>query len=75
MNYAVDPESDAEDDEDAFKPMQKARPSKRRKTSIESDEDVFVADGVAESDVVEEGKKKHQPIESSDLVAETLWCR
>lgn len=59
MNYAVDPDSDEdedEDDEDAFKPTRKGRASKRRKTNFESDDDVFVGDGAAEDDVVEERK-------------------
>ncbi len=59
MNYAVDPDSDEDgDDEDVFKPTRKGKASKRRKTSVESDddEDVFVNDGAAEIDVVEEGK-------------------
>ena len=57
MNYAVDPDSDEdEDDEDVFEPTRKGRASKRRKTSVESDDDIFVNDGAAEIDVVEEGK-------------------
>lgn len=57
VNYAVDPDSDEdEDDEDAFKPTQKRRASKRRKTSVESDDDIFVGDGAGEDDVFEEGK-------------------
>ena len=55
MNYAVDPDSD-EDEEDVFVPTRKGRTSKRRKTSVESDDDVFVGDDAAENDVVEEGK-------------------
>ncbi|KAF6226948.1 hypothetical protein HO133_008389 [Letharia lupina] len=56
VNYAVDPDSDEDEDEDddAFKPTRKGRASKRRKTSVESDDDVFVGDGAAEDDVVEE---------------------
>lgn len=57
MNYAVDADSDSDnDDDDAFKPTQKGRASKRRRTTVESDDDVFVGDGAAENDVVEEGK-------------------
>ena len=57
ISYAIDPDSDEdEDDEDAFKPTRKIRPSKRRKTSVESDDDIFVGDGASDNDVVEEGK-------------------
>lgn len=56
VNYAVDQDSDDEEDDadDAFKPIQKGRASKRRKTSVESDDDIFVGDAAAENDVVEE---------------------
>lgn len=61
VNYAVDPDSDEdeEEEEEAFKPTKKQRASKRRKTSIESDDDIFVGVDAAENDVVEEGK--HTP--------------
>ena len=56
ISYAVDPDSDEDsDDEDAFKPTRKIRPSKRRKTGVESDDDVFVGDAASDNDVVEEG--------------------
>lgn len=48
--------------------------SKRRKTVVESDDDVFVGDGAADDDVVEEGKSA-RPIESFDHVADVLWNR
>ena len=52
----------------------KGRASKRRKTSVESDDDVFVADDVAENDVVEEGISA--PLTGSiDRVAEMSWGR
>ena len=40
-------------------PTRKGRASKRRKTSIESDnddDDVFVGEDIAEDDVIDEGK-------------------
>ncbi|KAM0805117.1 hypothetical protein BDR22DRAFT_817600 [Usnea florida] len=57
ISYAVDSDSDS-DDEDAFKPTRKTRPTKQRETSVGSDDGVFVGDGVSDNDVVEE-----EPIE------------
>ena len=61
VNYAVDVDSEEEDD-GGFNPTPGTKPrgraSKRRKTSVESDDDdddVFVADVVEEDDVVDEG--------------------
>ena len=61
VNYAVDVDSE-EDDDDGFNPTPGIKPrrraSKRRKTTIESDEDdddIFVADAVEEDDMVGEG--------------------
>ena len=61
VNYAVDVDSEEEDD-GGFNPTPGTKPrgrvSKRRKTSVESDDeddDVFVADAVEEDDVVDEG--------------------
>ena len=77
VNYAIDPESDEEDedDEDAFKPTKKGRASKRRKTSVESDDDVFVEDDAVQSDVVEEGKLTPIHKKSNDHDADILRCR
>ena len=36
-------------------PTRKGRASKRRKTSVESDDDVFAEDEAAENEVVDEG--------------------
>lgn len=50
--------SDSDEDEDeqnAFVPTRKGRASKRRKTSIDSDDDVFAEDDAAENEVVDEG--------------------
>ena len=55
ISYAIDSDSNS-DDEDAFESTRKTRHTKRRKTSVESDDDVFVGDGVSDNDVVEEGK-------------------
>lgn len=39
-----------------FVPTRKGRALKRRKTSVDSDDDVFVGDQTAEHDMVEEGE-------------------
>ena len=57
INYAVDSDSDQDEDEqDVFIPTRKERASKRRKTSVDSDEDIFVGDHTAENGVSDEGK-------------------
>lgn len=56
MNYAVDESSGEEDDDDGVFNPNRARATKRRKTSVEdTDEDVFVANVGAEDDMAEEG--------------------
>ena len=63
VNYAVDMDSGEEEDDDGgFNPTPgnkpRGRASKRRKMSIECDDDeddVFIVDAVEEDDVVEEG--------------------
>ena len=62
INYAVDGSSGEEDEEeDAVKPIRanrsRERASKRRKTSVESDDDdVFLEDAETDYGAVDEGK-------------------
>ena len=62
VNYAVDVESgEEEDDDEGFNPTPgnkpRGRASKRRKTSVESDDDdIFIGDAEVEDEIVDEGK-------------------
>lgn len=61
VNYAVDVESgEEEDDDEGFNPTPgnkpRGRASKRRKTSVESDDDdIFIGDAEVEDEIVDEG--------------------
>ena len=61
ISYAVDQSSEDEDDQDIFKPSKagngRGRPTKRRKTRVESEDDKdFAANSEAEDIAVDEGR-------------------
>ena len=74
VNYAVDVESGEEDDDDeGFNPTPgnkpRGRASKRRKTSVESDDDdIFIGDAVVEDEIVDEGEVHHYYVDGLSIV-------